>query len=328
MGLRINFAVLMHIFIDTNILLGFYETSSDSLVELEKIAVLLKQGKATLWLPDQVEKEFWKNREGAIEKHLSTFEKGGIMGSVPLLVREHSSFGKLKNTSVEFERIRAEIIAQVRGEVLKEDTQADRLVRTLFSLAKKIDTSGPIVADAVERSMRHLPPGKQDCLGDRINWGALLAKVPQGEELHIISEDGDFASEADSDMVSSYLRHEWRTKKKSEIAVWKRASKFLASKVPDAANAIEVERTLLVESLEKSPNFATTHKTIAEFTEISRLNPPLAERLGLAICDNSQVYWIVGDPDVKAFVQEFLRQYGETIDGTTRKRIEERLSAC
>jgi PIN domain len=318
----------MHIFIDTNILLGFYETSSDSLIELEKIAVLLKQGKAQLWLPDQVEKEFWKNREGAIEKHLSTFEKGGIMGSVPLLVREHPSFVKLKKSSLEFEKTRAEIIAHVRGEVLKEDTQADRLVRTLFSQSNRIDTSGKIFADANERAMRHLPPGKQDGLGDRINWCALLATVPPDQELHVISEDGDYASEADSDMISSYLRHEWKVKKKSEIAVWKRASKFLASKVPGAANAIEVERTLLVESLEKSPNFATTHKIIAEFVEITRLNPVLAERLGLAICNNSQVYWIVGDPDVKPFVQEFLRQYGETIDATTRTRIQERLGAC
>jgi len=33
----------MHLFIDTNIYLGFYEASSDSLLELEKLTTVLKQ---------------------------------------------------------------------------------------------------------------------------------------------------------------------------------------------------------------------------------------------------------------------------------------------
>ena len=40
----------MNLFIDTNIFLSFYHLSSDDLEELRKLAALLEQKKATLYL--------------------------------------------------------------------------------------------------------------------------------------------------------------------------------------------------------------------------------------------------------------------------------------
>lgn len=83
----------MDMFIDANIFLSFYEASPDALLELAKIATVIKKEKATLWLPDQVKREFWKNREGSIGGALREFEKSAGLGSVPRLgaSMQHSS---------------------------------------------------------------------------------------------------------------------------------------------------------------------------------------------------------------------------------------------
>jgi hypothetical protein len=70
-----------------------------------------------------------------------------------------------------------EIVDRVRGEVSAEKTKADDWIRKLFGLAEEIDTSGAIAKQAWERAMRHTPPGKQDGLGDRLSWVALISTV-------------------------------------------------------------------------------------------------------------------------------------------------------
>lgn len=318
----------MHLFIDTNILVGFYEASNESLMELEKLKVMLKKGKLRLWLPDQVEKEFWKHREPSIAKSLSAFEKGGVMGSPPLLVKEDKDFPELKKLVAAVEKQRTEIITRIRKEVFEEKTKADDLVRGLFSAATKIEADEKLFNVARERALRHLPPGKNDGLGDRLCWEALLKAVPPKEPLYILSDDGDYSAEGDGDAVCPYLRHEWRKKKDSDVYLVKRASKFLAVHVPDAATAIEAEHTLSVQALKEAGNFAMTHRAIAEFTGLNSLNAALAEQLGRAIVDNSQVHWIIKDNDVKEFVSEFLKYHSGKLSRELRAQVEEILAAA
>jgi ribosomal protein RSM22 (predicted rRNA methylase) len=106
------------------------------------------------------------------------------------------------------------------------------------------------------------------------------------------------------------------------VKLLKRASQFLAAHFPEAKNAIEIERTLLIERLEKSPDFATTHGVIAEFSDISHLSNPLATRLASAILTNSQVHWIHDDADVKNFISDFLAKYGSVIDAVMKAELE------
>ena len=75
----------------------------------------------------------------------------------------------------------------------------------------------------------------------------------------------DYAGDLEKDEIHPYLKFEWEKKNGGSIKLWKRTSQFLANKFPDAKNAIEIERTLMIESLENSPNFATTHGVIAQY---------------------------------------------------------------
>jgi hypothetical protein len=317
--------IRMNIFIDANVFLSFYEASADALLELSKIEAVIKAGKASLWLPDQVKREFWKNREGSIAAALREFEKSAGLGSVPRLVREHTEFKQLTELAGAAEKKKAEIVAHVKEEVAKEETAADKEVRRLFALAKEIDTSGEIVAEAHERALRRSPPGKQDALGDRLVWVALLKTVPIKADLHIISVDGDFASEANQNEIKPYLQSEWAKKKQGAVMLWKRTSQFLAAHFPDAATAIEIERTLMVESLERSPNFTTTHSAIAEYPDISHLSESLVDRLANAILNNSQIRWLRGDDDVKKFIADFLSKYENQLATSIKVQIEKLL---
>ena len=313
----------MHLFINANIFLGFYEATSDSLLELEKLTTVLKQKKrAKLWLPDQVKREFWKNRDGSVASVLREFSKLNGLGSIPRLVQEDPEFDQLKKLSGQLESKKKEIVDRVRGEVAAEQTKADGWVRNLFSLAEEINTTGAIANQAWERALRHTPPGKQDGLGDHLSWMALLAKLPPKAELHIISQDADFAGELEREEIHPYLKCEWAKKNGGSVKLWKRASQFLAAHFPEAKNAIEIKRTLLIERLEKSPNFATTHAVIAEFSDLSHLSNPLATRLASAILANSQVHWIHDDGDVKEFIGDFLAKYGAVINAVMRGELE------
>jgi len=74
----------MHLFIDANIFLGFYEATSDSLLELEKlISVLKRKKRATLWLLDQVKRD-WIHDDSDVKKFISDFlaKYGAVIDAV------------------------------------------------------------------------------------------------------------------------------------------------------------------------------------------------------------------------------------------------------
>ena len=76
---------------------------------------------------------------------------------------------------------------------------ADRLILDIF------ESSGvtPVDDSVFQRGQMRVglgnPPKKKkdDSLGDAINWILLLQSVPEGEDVHVISGDGDFYSVLD-----------------------------------------------------------------------------------------------------------------------------------
>jgi hypothetical protein len=57
------------------------------------------------------------------------------------------------------------------------------------------------------------PLGKNNSIGDAINWTVLLQAVPNEENLHVISEDGDYYSSINKDAVHPFLEDEWHLDK-------------------------------------------------------------------------------------------------------------------
>jgi len=305
----------MHLYIDANIFVTFFETSQDALAELEKLAVLLRTKNATLWLPNQTRREFWKNREKGIKKLIEDYSNHNLLGKAPLLVREDENYGKLKETVALLEKERAEVVKRIKEQLSSEDTLADKMIKELFDLSTHIDSDfEEIFLKAHRRALCHTPPGKSEDIGDRLAWESLLAQLPQQAELHLITDDGDYESDLSPGQPHSYLKSEWNRKKSGQLYLWKRISQFIAAKFPDASTTIDLERSLQAETLFTSGNFATTHLAIAELGRYREFSDAQCRRIAEALIENSQVRWIKDDEDVKDFFTKFITNFGRQLD--------------
>jgi len=316
----------MHVFIDANILVGFFELASDSLAELEKLIAVVEADGATLWLPEQAKREFWKNRENNIKTHVRDFEQHRALGNAPLLVRESPNFAELKKRARQVDDQRREVVALVKSEVDSQSTHADKIIRKLFDAAKPIDTDKDEIFDAASRRAQcHLPPGKKDGIGDRLCWIGLLKSLPESAELHIVSDDSDYRNEGFSEEVRPYLEWEWKQKKSGTVKLWARISQFLAARFPDAENAMEMERGILAERLRDSDSFASTHATIAQLESLDGFNDEHLRYIAEALVENSQVQSIRGDSDVEKFYKQLLAKYHGRFDKDLKSKIDELL---
>lgn len=313
----------MHIFIDANILVNFFEIKPGSLVELEKLISVVKLGKATLWLPEQTKREFWRNREKNIKKSIQDFEQWQALGNAPLLVRESPQFGDLAKKAKEVDEIKRNIAKTIKGDIDKQNTYADIIIRRLFEISKPINTDeDDIFNSALRRAQCHLPPGKSDDIGDRLCWVGLLKALPESAKLHIVSDDTDYRNEGFSDGVRPYLEYEWTHKKKGEIKLWERISQFLSANFSDAENAIEIEKHILAKSLRESKNYSTTHEIIGQLSPLGNFGSEQLRLISEAIIENSQVRDIRQDADVKAFYIGLVDTYKDKIDADLRSNIQ------
>ena len=316
----------MHVFIDANIFVGFFELAKDSLAELEKLIAVVKTGGATLWLPEQAKREFWKNRENNIKKHVQDFEQHQALGSAPLLVRENPKFAELAKQAKHVDEQRREIVALVKSEVDLQETHADKIIRKLFGRAKEIDTDKDDIFNAAwRRALSHLPPGKKDDLGDRLCWVGLLTELPDKSDLHIVSDDSDYRNEGFSGDIRPYLEWEWKTKKKGAVKLWARISQFLAVQFPDAENAVEMEREILAQRLRDSGSFAQTHTIIEELNSLDGFNDEHLRYIAEALVDNSQVGGIRRDRDVNEFYKTIVAKYPGRLDKDLEAKLGELL---
>ncbi len=100
----------MHLFVDTNTLLAFYEFTKEDLVELEKLTVLLTKKELSLYLPDQVRDEFERNREVRLASALRSLEDKGLGQRFPVICRDYDEFTRLETTRRDYGRAHSELV--------------------------------------------------------------------------------------------------------------------------------------------------------------------------------------------------------------------------
>jgi hypothetical protein len=174
---------------------------------------------------------------------------------------------------------------------------------------------------ARRRALRQLPPGKSDYIGDRLNWVALLHTLPRKADLHVISTDGDYESEATKGKIRSYLEWEWKKKNGGSATLWKRLSQYIAAHFPDAANAADIERSIAAKNLLDALSFSQTHAAITMLSGFETFSAQQAEMIAMAFVNNTQVRWIIGDTDVKEFGLKFLRLNGDQLSAELKEQL-------
>ena len=294
----------MNIFIDTNIFLSFYHFSNDDLEELNKLSLLLQQGKTKLYLPEQVVQEFRRNRDNKIADALKQLREQKLDLRFPQFCKEYDEYENLRQLQRNYSKLHAELIKKAIEDIQAENLKADKVIHDLFDNGIAIPENKAINELARNRIAIGNPPGKNGSLGDALNWEALLESVPNGENLYFLTDDKDYASPIDTNVFNTYLFQEWKTLKKSEIVFYRSLSEFFKEHFPKISLASETEKDLDIQSLANSSSFVETHIIISKLNKHSDFTIAQVNAIIDAAITNNQVHWIISDPDVYEFLSK------------------------
>ncbi|MES2594185.1 MAG: PIN domain-containing protein [Verrucomicrobiota bacterium] len=292
----------MHVFIDTNILLNFFHFTKDELDALNNVFASHTHGAAKVHLTQQVCHEFKRNRENKIKDALKRFKESKFAAQLPSFMKNYEEHDKIKRLSSELQHIAKVLTEKVDADILANQLLADKLISEIFSKAEIIPTSQEVFHKAWMRLMIGNPPGKSGSIGDAINWTLLLQTVPDGEPLHVISEDGDFYSTLNEDAAHPFLKEEWRNDKKSSLLVYRTLSAFMKEHFDGVAFPFDRVKESLIDDLSISPSFANTHQIVAKLEDFPYFSLKEVERIMAAAVKNPQFGRIATDSDVSDFL--------------------------
>lgn len=316
----------LNLFIDTNVFLNFFHFSGEDLEELKKLTALIDAGDIVLWLPEQVCDEFHRNRDSKIKDAMgSTTQKFSM--TAPAFFKNYAEFTDLMAAIREAGKKHASLMAVVKADMEANSLAADVTISAIFAKGKRIARSVEVFNKALIRYRVGNPPGKKkDTIGDEINWESLLHDVPENEDLHIVSVDGDYTSEILTGTPHSFLRTEYKVAKNADLHLHKNLQTFFAAHFPHIKLASDIAKAKAIDELAKSGSFYTTHLAIpALMAYVADFTSPEIEKLIAIAESNSQVGWIIGDPDVFAFYNSLAQS--KEISAELQARILELLPA-
>ena len=217
----------IHLFIDSNIYLYFYDFSAKELEEIKKLEQAVKDRSIILYVTQQVVDEVWRKRDSIVHDILSRVEGDKISSQYPACAREENPhYDALRRAEKEWRKEKEALVNNLRTRAEGYELRADKVIKSLFDLvAEKLDIAectGAIFESAKRRVDLGNPPGKYRSIGDALNWETLKTLVPIGSDLFIVSADGDYCSDLGKDRprIKTFLRNEWKRDKSSEVILY------------------------------------------------------------------------------------------------------------
>ena len=311
----------MHVFIDTNILLNFFHFSKDEIDALNDVFASHEHGSAKVHLTRQVCDEFRRNREVKIKDALKRFKEVKFAAQLPSFMKGYDEYDEIKKLSSELQKRSKSIIEKVNADITAGTLLADRLIGEIFARSEIIETTREIYDKATMRMAIGNPPGKNNSIGDAINWTMLLESVPNGEDLHVISEDGDFYSALNEEAVNPFLEEEWKQEKESSLHVYRTLSMFMSEHFDGVAFSFDKNKEALIDDLKYTGSFAMTHELIGKLEVYSYFSQKEVERILSAAVDNNQFGRIVTDSDVSDFLNRVAVPHIGSLSSDSRKEI-------
>ena len=318
----------MDLFIDTNVFLSFFYYSSDDLEQLKKLIVLLRNDRFRLILPEQVIDEFRRNREKKIADALKRFSESRLTVQFPQMCKDYPEYEGLQTSLRDFARGHEALRQRMLADAETASLKADELIKSLFAVADRIEITPELREQARRRREVGNPPGKNDkvgSLGDALNWEAVLQTVQRGQDLYLVSGDGDYCSELDDTRLHGYLRWEWEDRKRSQVVFFKQLRDFFRAQFPQIELAEDVEEALAIRDLVSSRTFADTHDAVRRLAGFKRFSPAHLNMIVSAALNNNQVYWIAGDEDVHQLLSDLVSERAGDIEPSALEQLEELL---
>lgn len=207
---------IIHLFVDTNVLLNFYSFADDDLTKLQALVDGISPDGICLHLPEQVVNELERNRESKLKTAADQFGKEGLNTAVPRHMQAYPQASEYVAAVQQVKNLRSTLISLAQADASNKTLQTDLLLQQLFARANRYAENDGIFQRGLQRSQKGNPPGKNGSVGDQYNWEVLLEKLPD-EDLHIVSKDGDYSSLLNKNRPHPCLESEWRLKKNANF---------------------------------------------------------------------------------------------------------------
>jgi hypothetical protein len=233
--------------------------------------------------------------------------------SFPAFSKDYQEYTEVRELLKKADQVHAALVSKITNDAKSMSLKADEIVTGLFKKANKPPFKQDHYFSAVMRTRLGNPPGKNEIVGDAMNWETLLATIANGTDLYLVTEDKDYRSHLSEGVFNEFLRSEWDTKKKSELHYYSKISDFFKECFPGIKIASQIGGDLAIASLSKSGSFASTHLHIAELEKFDQFSPEQVERLVKIPSQNNQVAYILGDDDVHAFYVKLLQKYANVL---------------
>ncbi|GAC1562865.1 MAG: hypothetical protein NVS2B5_27980 [Beijerinckiaceae bacterium] len=290
-----------------------YHLTSEDIEELKKLVAFVEKKEIDLIVPKQVENEFWRNRGAKIVDAMKKLREAKFNVSFPAFTKDYDEYTDIKDLLKKADQLHAALVSKITDDAKNMALKADEIVTGLFKKATKPAFEQEQYLSAVMRTRLGNPPGKNETVGDALNWETLLLTVAEGTDLYLVSEDKDYRSHLSEGVFNEFLRREWETGKKSELHYYSKISDFFKECFPGIKIASQIESDLAITSLSNSGSFASTHVQIAQLLKFDQFTPEQIERLVKIPAQNGQVGWIIGDADVHAFYAKLLGKYAKVL---------------
>jgi hypothetical protein len=313
----------MHVFIDTNILLSFFHFSKDELDALSTVFGSHKHGSATVHLTDQVFREFRRNREGKIKEAIKRFDDAKPRTALPSFMKTYDEYDEIQKLTAQLNEKLKAIRERADTDIAARTLSADLLIRDIMEKSSPTKVTPAIVGRANMRVATGDPPGKKGSIGDAINWLTLLETVPDGQPLHLISEDGDFYSCLDEKRADPFLVDEWSELKKSDLCAYRTLSAFTKEHFDGIAFSFDKDKDELIDQLNHSWSYASSHGLVASLEKYGYFSQKEVERILNAAESNSQFGDILHDDDVVAFLSRIASAKEASLSDKHRALIKE-----
>jgi predicted nucleic acid-binding protein len=295
--------VVLHAYIDSNILLNFYAYPKSDLDQVTKLVESIRAGNLVLYTTDQVTEEVLRNREKALAEAIDTFSKSSLNIKLPLILADSPESKAFKAAIKDALLNRNALLQNLEKAISTKTLNADRVIAEIISSSMKLARSDKHNNAALIRFRLGNPPGKSSTtICDQVNWEILLDSVPPNTDLILVTGDTDFRSKRDRAQPSEFLIEEWKNRNGGKLTACDDIGPLLP-RIDDAARIqSQITKDDLVSKLVNSNNFAMTHRVIAQLIPfIPLLNDLDREKLAEAFQSNAQINWVAGDPDVASF---------------------------
>lgn len=301
---------MIHTFVDTNVYLSLYAYTDDNIEELRKLLELLKNSQLKLYVTNLVNQEFNRNRDKKIQESLGNLDKFNTTLTIPRFAEHLDEVAEIRLSLEALKKSKASLLEKLKDEITERKLAADLLFKEIRETAKLVLISDEADQAARRRLERGNPPGKDGDLGDRLNWETLLEKVPDGNDIHIVSRDKDYASPFGAHIPNNYLYQEWEVVKKGKVYLYSGLRAFAKARFPEIQLASDVEKKFAIKQLVESSSFTETHAAVARLASFAAdLSPEEARALFVGLVANPEIHQIAGDSDVKDLYQILLRDH-------------------